>query len=266
MSTMGNKKKPVTRISTCNEQEIYVRDKDLMTDLIGKVTFTELSFFHVMRRMPTPGETAVLDSVLVTLMEHGLTPSAIAARMVHLGAPESLQGAVAAGLLSVGSNLVGTMEGMARNLQEIVAAEDGVEAAARRIARQFRDARKAIPGFGHPIHKPDDPRTPRLIQVARDNGVPGAYIDAMQVLSREVDEAYGRHLTINATGAIGTVLSEIGIPWNVMRGFAVISRAAGLVGHLCEEMEEPAAAYMWNLCEHEVAYAGEVKFKTGTGA
>lgn len=259
MSTMSTKKKPVTTISTCNADEIIVLDKDLMGELIGKVTFTELTFMHIMRRKPTAGESAILDSVLVTLMEHGMTPSAIATRMVHLGSPDSLQGAVAAGLLSVGSNLVGTMEGMAKNLQEITTAEEGVEAAARRIARSFREAGKAIPGFGHPIHKPDDPRTPRLIEVAEANGASGTYIAAMRVLSKEVDAAWGRHLTVNATGAIGTVLSEIGIPWNVMRGIAVVSRAAGLVGHLCEEMREPAGAFMWNLCEHEVAYAGKKK-------
>ncbi|MHA1114403.1 MAG: citryl-CoA lyase [Alphaproteobacteria bacterium] len=263
MTTMSAKNKPVTTISTCNADEIIVLDKDLMSELIGKVSFTELTFMHIMRRNPTAGETAILDSVLVTLMEHGMTPSAIAARMVHLGSPDSLQGAVAAGLLSVGSNLVGTMEGMARNLHEIVNADEGVEAAARRIARGFREARKSIPGFGHPIHKPDDPRTPRLIEVAEANGASGEFINAMRVLSKEVDDAWGRHLTINATGAIGTVLSEIGIPWNVMRGIAVVSRAAGLVGHLCEEMRSPAAAYMWNSCEDAVAYAGERKLGEG---
>lgn len=256
---MAKKLPAQTKIATCNEQQILVRDKDLVKELIGKISFTDLFFYHLMHRMPTPADTAILDAVLVTLMEHGLTPSAIATRLTIMSAPESLQGAIAAGLMGVGSGLVGTMEGMAKNLIEITTAQEGLEAAAKRVAQGFRDSRQAIPGFGHPIHKPDDPRTPRLFDVAREVGVSGKYIEAVEVLSTAVDETYGRHLTINATGGIAVVLSEIGIPWNVMRGIAVVSRSAGLVGHIKEEREHPIAPFIFTHLEEVIPYAGDRK-------
>ncbi len=256
---MAKKLPPQTKMATCNEQQILVRDKDLVKELIGKISFTDMFFYHLMQRMPTPADTAILDAVLVTLMEHGLTPSAIATRLTIMSAPESFQGAMAAGLMGVGSGLVGTMEGMAKNLTEITTAEDGLEAAAKRVAQGFRDSRQAIPGFGHPIHKPDDPRTPRLFDVAREAGVSGKYIEAVGVLSAAVDEAYGRHLTINATGGIAVILSEIGIPWDVMRGIAVVSRSAGLVGHIKEERERPIAPFIFAHLEEVIPYAGDRK-------
>ncbi len=256
---MAKKLPAQTKIATCNEQQILVRDKDLVKELIGKISFTDLFFYHLMHLMPTPADTAILDAVLVTLMEHGLTPSAIATRLTIMSAPESLQGAIAAGLVGVGSGLVGTMEGMAKNLIEITTAQEGLEAAAKRVAQGFRDSRQAIPGFGHPIHKPDDPRTPRLFDVAREVEVSGKYIEAVEVLSTAVDETYGRHLTINATGGIAVVLSEIGIPWNVMRGIAVVSRSAGLVGHIKEEREHPIAPFIFTHLEEVIPYAGDRK-------
>ena len=252
-------KGPASALATSNRDRIIVRDKDLMQDLIGKLTFTEMAFFLSMGRVPTAGETKIVDAVMVTLMEHGLTPSALATRFVLFSAPEAMQGAVAAGLLAVGSNLIGTMEGMARNLQEILSDPAGIEAACRRVARAHRDAGQPVPGFGHPIHRPDDPRSPRLIQVAEEAGVKGTYIAALKVLSREVDAAYGRHLTINATGAIGAVLSEIGVPWSLMRGFAIISRSAGLVAHVHEERQQPVAPVMWRASDDAVSYGGTIQ-------
>lgn len=254
---MTSESTPTTRISTSTVDRIFVRDRDLVQELIGRFTFTEMTFFQIMGRIPTRGETRILDAVLVTLMEHGLTPSVIATRMVQMSAPDALQSAVAAGLLCVGGTFVGTMEGCARLLVEIVEAKEGVQAAARAVAARFREQARPVPGFGHPIHRPDDPRSPKLLGVAEGEGVPGRYIAALRELGRQVDLAYGRHLTINATGAIAAVLCEIDIPWEIMRGFAVISRCAGLVGHILEEAKTPAAPHMWALINREIEYAGE---------
>lgn len=249
--------KPTTAICTHTEDAIYVRDKSLVDDLIGSLTFTQMIFFQIMGKVPNETETKVVDAVLVTLMEHGITPSAIATRMVAMSAPEAMQAAVAAGLLGVGGQFVGTMEGAAKCLQEIVASPDGVDTAATAMARRFRESKAKLPGFGHNLHRPDDPRTPKLFQVALDAGVTGTYIDALKTLGDKVDEVYGRHITINATGAIGAMLLEIGVPWQIMRGFAIITRAAGLVGHIKEEQENPAARDIWINAEHYVEYTGE---------
>lgn len=249
---------PGTAICTHTNDAIYVRDKNLVDELIGELTFTQMMFFQIMGRTPNETETRVVDAVMVTLMEHGLTPSAIATRMVAMSAPEAMQAAVAAGLLGVGGQFVGTMEGAARCIEELLQAPEGVAEAARAMAEHYRDNGLRLPGFGHNLHRPDDPRTPKLFAVAREAGVRGDCIAALQTLGEAVDAAYGRHLTINATGAIGALLLEIGVPWQIMRGFAIVTRAAGLVGHIKEEKENPAARTIWMAAEAAVPYRGDV--------
>lgn len=251
--------KPVvtTAIARHTASAIYVRGADLVNDLMGELTFTEMILFHLTGKRPDRAATVVLDSVLVTLMEHGLTPSAIVTRLIYDSAPEALQSAVAAGLLGVGSTFVGTMEGCSALIDEMLAAPEGVDARAAAIADRHRAQKKPMHGFGHPHLRPDDPRTPRLFEIALRQGVPGQHIGALKVLSREVDRAFGRHMTINATGAIAAVLGEIGVPASVMRGMAVISRSAGLVGHICEERERPAARAIWNMVENGIPFEAD---------
>jgi citrate synthase len=245
---------PTTRIAHHTAEAIYVRGASLVDDLIGKLTFTEMMYFQLMGERATPAQAKVLDAVLVTLMEHGITPSTIVSRLIYDSCPEAVQAAVAAGLLGVGSTFIGTMEGCAKNIEEILAAPEGEEARAKAIALRVRAAKQPIPGFGHPHHKPDDPRSPRLIAVAEEAGVPGRHIRALRLLAKEVDAAWGRHLTINATGAVASLLGEIGIPQPVMRGVAVVSRAAGLVGHIREEQVDPAARHIWDLAASRIPY------------
>jgi len=249
-------KKPTTKIAHHTTDAIYVRGASLVDELIGRLSFTEMMYFQLLGVRPTPAQTRILDAVLVTLMEHGLTPSAIATRLIYDSCPEAIQAAVAAGLLGVGSTFIGTMEGCAVNLEEILSSASQ-ESKAKEIAIRFRQARRPIPGFGHPHHKPDDPRSPRLLALAEEAGVPGHHIRALRLLAAEVDAAWGRHLTINATGAIAALLGEIGVPREVARGIAVVSRAAGLVGHIREEQLDPAARHMWDVVAENVPYSGD---------
>ena len=248
---------PATRIAHHTAEAIYVRGASLVDDLIGKLTFTEMMYFQLLGVRPTPGQTRVLDAVLVTLMEHGITPSSIVSRLIYDSCPEAVQAAVAAGLLGVGSTFIGTMEGCAANIEEMLTAPEGEAARAKVIAQRVRAAKQPIPGFGHPHHKPDDPRSPRLLAVAGDAGVPGRHVQALRLLAKEVDAAWGRHLTINATGAVAALLGEIGVPVKVMRGIAVVSRAAGLVGHIREEQVDPSARHIWNTVSEHIPYAGK---------
>ena len=248
---------PTTRLATHSNEELYYRDDGLVADLMGKVSFTEMMFRHIMGRTPKAGEVVILDAVLVTLMEHGLTPSAIATRLTYHSAPEALQAAVSAGLLNVGSQFVGTMENAAMLLTRLLGDPENFEANARAEIRACRAEKRALPGFGHHLHKPDDPRSERLFQIAiEDGGVAGTYIDALKRFSMLVDDELGRHLTINATGAVAAVLLEIGVAPEIMRGFAVISRAAGLVAHIREEQTTPTARHIWDTVEDTIPYVG----------
>jgi citrate synthase len=254
---MSSPTAPTTAICTSDADSIHVRGANLVDELIGQLSFTEMILFQITGKRPSAMQVKLLDAVLVTLMEHGLTPSAIVTRLIYDSAPEALQSAVAAGLLGVGSTFIGTMEGCSALLDQIIAAPEGMQAKAAEIAQEFRAKRKSLPGFGHPIHRPDDPRTPKLLALAESQGVPGKHIAALRALAAEIDRVYGRHITINATGAIAAVLGEIGMPQPVMRGVAVISRSAGLVGHILEERSKPSARWIWNTVEHGIAYTGD---------
>jgi citrate synthase len=237
-----------TRIATSDATSITVRGEDL-TALIGELTFTEMMWLQILGTRPSAAQVAVVDACLVALMEHGLTPSAIAARLVYSSAPEAMQGAVAAGLLGVGGQFVGTAEGCAHLLARIARSADPAAEAARVVAEH-----RALPGFGHDVHKPEDPRTPRLLAVAREHGVAGGHVAALERLSAALDAAKGKHITINATGAMAAVLADAGVPPELMRGFALIARCAGLVGHVHEEQCSPAMRTMWAAASEAVPY------------
>ena len=201
--------KPYTELCTHSLTSIHYRNENLTEDILGKRGFTEVVFAQILGRWPDADDIKVLDAALIAIMEHGLTPSAIATRLVYMSSPENLQSGVAAGLLAVGSQFVGTEENSAILLKQLIDSPLGVEAAARATVKQYREERKAIPGFGQHMHKPDDPRAAKLLAIGREHPrFEGKYLAAIQILSREVDAAFGKHITINATGAVGTLLGE----------------------------------------------------------
>lgn len=249
---------PTTSLCISTPADVFVRDRSLCSELMGSLSFTEMAVFLILGEKPNPAERAIVDACLVTLMEHGLTPTAIATRLTYTSAPEAMQAAVAAGLLGVGSLFVGTMEGCAALLQRIIDAGAPFKTEAERIAREHRDAGKPMPGFGHPLHKPDDPRACRLLELVDEQGLTADYTNALRALSDAVDVVYGKHITINVTGAVAAALGDAGIPPKIMRGFALISRCAGLVAHVREEQEKPALRAIWEAGERAVLYDGKV--------
>jgi citrate synthase len=233
---------------------IVVRGHDLADELLGKVSLGDVAFLELKGRLPTPQESIVFNAITVTLVEHGMTPSAIAARLTYFGAPEALQGAVAAGLLGIGDRFGGSAEDAARMLQEgLQNAEPDADlrVMAKQIVGEHREAKRFIGGLGHPVHKQVDPRTPKLFALAAENGFSGRYVELMQLIGAEATLSYGRELPVNATGAIGAIASELEISWRVCRGLAVMARAIGLVAHIQEEMEEPLAPEIWSRIEEE---------------
>jgi citrate synthase len=145
------------------------------------------------------------------------------------------------------------MEGCAALLAQGVNEADP-DAWCRRVVVEHRQRKEAVPGFGHKLHRPDDPRTPPLLRVARENGLDGRYVQLLQKLSTIIDETAGRHVTINATGALAALLLEIGIPPEIVRAIAVVSRSAGLVGHILEEQETDSARHLVKLARETIPY------------
>jgi citrate synthase len=245
-----------SEMSWSTPDRVVVRGFDLAGDLMGKVNLGDMAFLELMGRVPTEGESIVFNAMLVSLVEHGITPNTIAARLTYLGAPEALQGAVAAGLLGLGSVFVGTIEGAARIVQQALpagAVPEDLQPVADRIVREHRERQQPIPGLGHPIHKPVDPRSTRLFDLAEEHRIHGPHIELMRLIGAEAERQTGRRLPINVTGAIGAIASELGIPWRVCRGLGIMARSIGLVAHLLEEIREPMGNEIWRRVEEEAS-------------
>ncbi len=189
--TVGKRKRLRSEMGSSTADRIVVRGHDLVEDLIGKVSLGDMAFLELKGRLPSRQESAVFNALAVTLVEHGMTPSAIAARLTHYGAPESLQGAVAAGLLGVGDRFGGSVEEAARTLQEALAGSDtgrpNLEELARQVIAAHKEKKRPIAGIGHPVHKPIDPRTPKLFAIAAENGFSGRFVQLMQAISAEAE-------------------------------------------------------------------------------
>jgi citrate synthase len=236
-----DKLSPTTRIGTptSDTERLRIRGADVLSELVGEMTFSEAFYFIVTGRKPNPMQLKVLDASLVILMDHGLTPTALVARLVGDSLATNPQAGIAAGILMVGDKFVGSIAGAGAFLQEGMAREgDKHEWAADTVARAKAE-RRFLPGFGHPYYHPTDPRSERLFEIAKNAGVDGTYIDLLHLVGEELDKLTGRHFTINATAAIGALLCEIDFPVAAMRGAATLSRAAGLVAHVMEEQTEP---------------------------
>jgi citrate synthase len=250
-----------TGIGTSDADSITLMGRDVANELMGSTTLTELAFLLVQRRTPTPEQTRMLDAVLVSLADHGLTPTVLAARLTHTGAPESVQGVIAAGLLGAGSVFLGVVEDTARFLDEIIATAGGPDAGEAALEREAEravgarlDAGARVPGLGHPVHKVQDPRTPRMYAIAEETGQLGPHLRLLRVVARVHAERTGRELPINGAGVAGAALADLGFPPPLLRGFALLARTAGLLGHLAEEMRAPIGMEVYREVDARATY------------
>lgn len=249
------KSKATTAICGFDADNILIRNRNLVDDLIGRRTFTQLLLLQALGDDPSEMQCRIVDAVLVTIMEHGMVPSAIVTRLTHYGAPESFQGAVAAGLLGVGDRYAGTAGECGAMLERIVQTPES-ERKSKSIEeiKAYREIRRPVPGFGHPIHQEHDPRVDRLVEVAMNAGAKGDFINAMKLLESSLQEILGKLLVTNISAAIAAVLGESGVPAALMRGIVLTARCAGLVGHLYEEMNNPAGHELWVAAQTGVNY------------
>jgi citrate synthase len=237
-----------TGIGMSDADHIMLLGRDLAGELIGKITFGELAYWLITKHRPSEPQRTMFEAVLVALADHGFTPTAIAARVTLLSAPESIQGALAAGLLGGGSRFLGVTEDTADYLGDVIADldplpadEDGWDAVAIDAVAGAKAAGRFVPGLGHPVHKLGDPRTPALSRLARDNGCFGPHLELFTAIGRTHSRVLGKSLPLNGAGVCGAVLADIDVPRSVIRGVALLARCAGLLGHLAEEVADPIA-------------------------
>jgi citrate synthase len=242
--------RPVSRIGRAYPDRIEVRGRDLTGDLMGRLTFTE--YFHLLLtgREPTDDERFFLDLLLVAMAEHGLMPANVAARMTLAADPDSLHGAVAAGILGAGPVVLGTSEECARLLEETLSSGREPE----EVVRELKASGRKVPGFGHPVHRPVDPRAERILELADERGVRGAHVELAQRFREAVAEAWDKPLPMNVAMPIAAVLLDLGFAPSVVKGVPILARTAGLLAHLAEEREQALGFLLAAKAEEAVEY------------
>jgi len=241
---MSEQIKIATGLGKAERDRILVRGYDLTEELLGKITFSQMTFLMLMGRLPAPGETRMTDSLLTVLVEHGMVGSVIAARLTYHTAPEAIQGAVAAAILGAGSVHLGSSEWAAKMLHEALAgekAEADLGAVAAAVVGCYTREKRRIPGIGHRTHPEGDPRADRLFQIARETQVHGRYCELIQRIAAAAGAGQGRRLPVNVTGSIASIALDMGFPWQLTKAFALIGRTLGAVAHVGEEMRNPMA-------------------------
>ena len=242
-----------TDIGYTSIDEINVRGLNLATEIIGKFDFVDMIFHTVLARQPSAREKVMVNALLVTTADHGITPSSLSARLTYAGAPEALQGAVAAGLLGAGSVFLGTMQNAAEMLitatrdLPVDAGDEQVREAARSLVALYRRERRAIYGVGHPIHVHGDPRVPTLRELSRTHGYYGVHWRLMEAISDVLASELNKKLPLNAVGAIASIVAAMGLDPLIARGLSLVGRSAGLLAHLVEEKQAPIAVDAWKV-------------------
>jgi citrate synthase len=254
---IGKRGPAKTAIATADADGITVRGRDLVGDLMGRLSFSAYFYLLVTGREPTEDQRFFLDLLLVALAEHGLTPSAVAARMTLAAAPDSVQGAVAAGLLGAGPVILGSAEPSAAVIMEIrrrTATGEARDTAAHAVAIEIHARGERMPGFGHPLHKPVDPRAERILALAAERKVAGEAIATARALMPIVADIWGRPLPMNVSMAIAAVAIDLGLPASMVKAIPILARTAGLLAHIAEEQERPIGFLMAAAAEEAIDY------------
>lgn len=241
-----------TEIGYTTTDRIMVRGKNLSTDIFGRFDFVDMIYWLNFGRLPEAREKAMANLMLVAAADHGLTPSAMSARLTYLGAPESVQGAVAAGLLGAGSRFLGTIQNVADMLREAAVDLDSLEdeavlACAQRFVTHCKAQRITISGIGHPIHVDGDPRVPVLRAISEENGYYGKHWRLALAIPTIMQRDFGKSLPLNGAGALGAIVADMELDSTLGRGLMLIGRAAGLIAHIREEKTAPIGQGIWDL-------------------
>jgi citrate synthase len=249
--------KIVTGIGKAELHRILVRGYDLNKDLVGKISFTDMTSLMLRGRLPTPNEAKMLDALLVILVEHGMVSHVIAARLVYHCAPEAIQAAVAAALCGAGSVHLGSSEWSAKMLTEALPSDSknpDLEQIASTIFDDYSARKQRIPGIGHRTHAEGDPRAETLFGIAKDNKIYGSYCELLQKLSEVATQRRKRLIPVNVTGAIAAIALDMGFPWQITKSFALIGRTLGVMGHIAEEIRNPMATQIDAAIKQAIVY------------
>ena len=254
---IGKAGAPESHICQAYPDRVEVHGQDLCGDLMGRLSFTD--YFHLLLtgREATENQRYFLDLLLIAIAEHGMMPTSVVARMTLAANPGSLESAVAAGILGCGPVILGTSETCARLLQEAQATVlSGSEAGvvAEQIVNDIKKSGGKVPGFGHPVHRPLDPRAERILELADKRGISGPYVSLARQMREAVAKVWGKPLVMNVSMPMAAVLLDLGFPLNMVKAIPLLARTAGILGHLAEEQKNPIGFLMAGKTEEAVTY------------
>ncbi len=224
-------------VTSVAPNEIRVRGYRL-DELMGKVSFGEAVYLVLRGELPGRETGRLVEALLVASIDHGVTPpSTLAVRnAATTGAP--LNACLAAGALAVNRHHGGAVEDCMKLLARgaaWVARGDSPAAAATALIREEKAAGRRLPGFGHRLHT-DDPRSRRLLALAREAGASAAHVAVAEAVAAQL-AAGGKPLPLNVDGAIAAVLADLGFAPGLANGFFILARTAGWMAHMSEELE-----------------------------
>jgi citrate synthase len=256
---IGKARAATSDICTSTADAVEVRGKDLCGDLMGRLSFTAYFYLLLTGREPTEDQRYFLDLLLVAIAEHGMMPTVQAARMTLAADPNALQGALAAGILGCGPVLLGTSElcgTLLSKARKRAAEDEDADAVVLELAREIREAGGKAPGFGHPVHRPLDPRAERILELADQRGIAGPHVDLARRMREAVAQVWGKPLVMNVSMPIAAVLLDLDFPPSMIKAIPLLARAGGILAHLAEERQNPIGFVLAGHAEAAVSYSG----------
>ena len=225
-----------TKITNIVPNKVQLRGYPI-DELMGKISFAQTVYLAIKGELPSENIGKMIDAILVSSVDHGVTPpSAIATRTVaSTGAP--LNAALATGILSINKFHGGAIEDGMVAFKKVVAKSEeekiSISDAAEKIMKEFNANKERIKGFGHRVHT-KDPRQVKLFSLAKELGIAGKFVEAAEAIAAHFVKA-GKKLPINVDGAIGAVLCELDFPVELANAFFIMARIPGLTAHIYEE-------------------------------
>jgi citrate synthase len=223
-----------TAITDIGPGRIRVRGYDI-TDVMENLSYAETVYLILKGELPTRAEAALMNAILVSSVDHGASPPSVLGTRTVMSGGNSLNAALAGGVLVIGDTHGGAIEQSAKILQEWVKKGGDAKTQADGIVEWLGQTKKRMPGFGHRLHNVD-PRTAKLFDIAARHGYSGKHIELCKALDQALAAKLGKPLPINVDGAIAAVISDMGFDWRLGKGFFIISRMPGLLAHAYEEM------------------------------
>lgn len=236
-----------TAISQHKDEATYIRGYPL-TDLIGKVNFTQQIWLLWKGELPSKEQEEMLNAMLVACSEHRMHVPSITTAMYSYSAGNTMNSAMAAGLLGIGDHHGGAIDNAMKLFY------DNVEKDPQVLAKELVEKKARIAGFGHKVYT-TDPRSAKLYEVAKKNKINGKYMKFALEFEAALEKAKGKKLCLNVDGAIAAIMCEMNVNYKIGKGFFALARCAGIFAHLAEEAEN--STIFRTLREEDVQYTGK---------